>query len=601
MENSSRNSIYIFHSDIQIQYREFKKCRNSDDGSSNQTYNKFFDKCLDMTKYVDYNKDKYSALYDAGVKVIFNEEFNSGSFFDYLFFSRTTLDSYNLIELYSKETYLKFEKFLNTYNDQVPITSYKSQEEEFFSGNKDSREMIQIKNLIKKISSSRINDDSENISNIPSEYLYRKRIQLAFADPKVSQINISVFFINQDIDKLGVVIFKYIANDSNISTSVNNYACDIYYPFNQKDSDKLPHKTFYYFLTTFILMFALVSIAYLKLKISFQHSKDLINMRNLKRKKKQEIDIIDDKYNTINNENNYADYDNKGLKQNYFYEKNEQSNLENSTVKINNNLSNNIKELSKNDIQNNPYALNINDKHFEKAQMESIYKEKLWKIVNKSFFLSCSWIAFLYELLYRSIHILKGTFDGFFYPHLILDLAKRDGFLFFNNNIRLFKAIQVLFLSAHLIYVVFSYKKLTIIRKLFQKGLIIFYIVISIIILAISLIVYLILGNYLQEFNTLTGTFITLLGYSLGIESTDNIDVGNVSYLQDYILYLKILVYFIRLVVLNFSLIVMYSFYRKASTVQENKDKIKKESEKEKEYNRIKYNRLKRWLEKKNS
>ncbi len=95
--------------------------------------------------------------------------------------------------------------------------------------------------------------------------------------------------------------------------------------------------------------------------------------------------------------------------------------------------------------------------------------------------------------------------------------------------------------------------------------------------LAISVLVYLVLGNYFEDFNTLGSTFFSLIGYCLGVESSDNINIGNDLYLKDYLLYVRIIVYFIRLIVINFSLIVMYVFYKKAAQAQESKENAKKQ------------------------
>lgn len=469
---------------------------------------------------------------------------------------------------------------------------------EFTSGNKDTNEMKELNAFIKKAQKK----SSTNTAIITGAAAlnatpFERKLKKAFADSKVSQINISVFFINQDIDKFGIVVFKYEANDSNISTSIRNYATNIEYSFKQVDIQKTGNNLFY-FAAIFAIMIALAVLTYLKLKYSFEFQEKLITSR---RRKGQEAEGEEDQALTS------AKKDEKSVKKDMQKDKADIINLEeaheneNNNVKENNSISSNnhhvgFKAISHNEMSIGNYGEKLLCKKFEKAQLEGVFSKKLWKIFNKSFFLICAWLIFILELIYTIIHIINGTFDAYFSPFLILNIKKRDAFIFFKDNIRLFKAIKTLFLFVHLIYVIFSLKKLTIIRKLFQKGLIIFYIIISIVILAISVFVNLLLGNYFEEFNSLMKTFISLIGYSLGVESTDNIDVGKVMYLKDYILYVRITVYFIRLIVINFSLIVMYVFYKKAAQAQESKEHARKEDKKEQEANKLRFEKLKKKL-----
>lgn len=603
LEKSSRNSIYIFHSDIQIQYRPLTKCVNFTLFQSNYMQYKNIGEpnCLDTDQFKSYYDAKKTALDAAGVKVSFKKDLTlDTSIFDYLFFSRTTLDSANIINVYNKDSYSKFENFLSyTTTPTTPTLNDNSQTNlSTYSDN-----MIKINQYINNIRdiSEKKNDASNNSTSQTN--------MRSFTDRHVSSIYISVFFINQDIDKFGVVVFKYIVTDASVSTAISNYATEIPILYNHSNNNKKAKtNSSYYIFAIATIMILLLIVRYLRLLITYKHKIQILGIGDNKSDKKKRERQILKKNKQIENKPNEIIEDvrekNTNIKKD---EKGMESKSCNSVEKAilqrdNKNLYSLqsvddiiIKNL---DIENIEYIDEINKMNSQNNIKNVIFMNKLWKNINKSYFLILAWLIYILENIYRFFHILKGTNDCFYPPHIILKLERRDGFLFFHDNIRLFKAIKNLLLFVHLIYVFFSIKELTIIRKLFQKGLIVFYIIVIIIILSISIFVFLILGNYFQEFSSLSKTFILLISYSLGIESTENIEVGTMSELKDYLLYVKIIVYFIRLIVINFSLIVMYVFYKKVAELQENKSQIRKqnkeEGKKKRKFERIKRKRMKK-------
>ncbi len=555
-----------------------------------------------MTKYCSYSEEKKNALYQSELKVDFLQGLIiSDSFFKNIFFKRTSLDSPNIIKIVNKDGIHKLEKFL-LQNDEYD----NDEKEEFKIGSEITPEMKKIKkvNFLKALK----NNTNEINKNNKVDNINEMKIKKAFADSHVSKINISVFVINRDVNKFGVIVFKFDSDNSNTITSIKNYATEIDYEFdvrNRKNSrENLNSDSYIYMGIISIIMVALLLIKYLSLRYSYEYKSKIIICRNKKKKKDNEEE---ERINNLNSNNNNLEIENKLKKEKKSSneEKFESIEFDNKKEKDIININDketknddindiNIKEISANEINFNKYSTNLQNKRLEKLQLDVIYNKKLRKVFSRSFFLILAWVIFISEIIYGTIHLIYGTHDAFFTPFIIYDFKKRDSFLFYKENIRLFKGIKLLFLCVHLIYVIFPLKKITIISKLFQKGLIIFYIIISIVILAISVFVYFLIGNYFQEFNTFTGTFIYLIGFSLGIDSTNSIDIGNVLFLKDYILYVRIIVYFIRLIVINFSLIVLYVFYRKAAQMQENKDNMTEEKEQEQEANRKRFSKLKK-------
>jgi len=192
--------------------------------------------------------------------------------------------------------------------------------------------------------------------------------------------------------------------------------------------------------------------------------------------------------------------------------------------------------------------------------------------VNKSLFLIITVQIFIFESIFKFFHMLKGTNNAFFTPTLVYKVQTRDRFLFYKENIKLFKGLTVLSISFHLIFVIFSQKDLTIIRKLFKRVVVVFLVTISILIMVFSVFLHLMFGSIISDYTTLLNPFTLLFAYLFGVETGSEINEKT----NKGLLYIQIILYFIRLFVLNFILVVMILVFQQFMKKQE----IEKQKEK---------------------
>lgn len=188
-----------------------------------------------------------------------------------------------------------------------------------------------------------------------------------------------------------------------------------------------------------------------------------------------------------------------------------------------------------------------------------------WHAMNRSAFLLFFLAALSFEYVFRGYHMVKGTNDYFDSNHLIQDLYRREVAVFFDGNVRIIRGFEIIFLCFHLVYVMFNIKDLiafTIFFKpVFQRSLI----VIAIFILALAVIFNQFLGSYYYEFNYMEVSFFNILNYAMGVTSvsiTNESSYSSKTKLQR--LYFNLFNFVLRLVTLNFSLVIIFYFYRKS-------------------------------------
>jgi hypothetical protein len=199
------------------------------------------------------------------------------------------------------------------------------------------------------------------------------------------------------------------------------------------------------------------------------------------------------------------------------------------------------------------------------AYVKNRYLNSLAETINRSFFLVLFLFTVVAENLFRIYHMLKGTNDYVYKKQLLLNPWRRDASLLFSSNLRIFKALSVLCISYHLVYVVFTVRDLVVftifLKPVFQR----FFIVLISIMLSLALMITIFLGSFYLEFSQFSVSFFNVFNYAIGVQppliTDESTYTSNVTQMR---FYFELANFVIRLIVLNFSMITMFYFYRKS-------------------------------------
>lgn len=229
---NTKYSIYIYYSDIQIKYLKLNICplveKNKTIGNEIKLRrNLLKKKCLDFTdsqSFYSENENRRSLFDSVSMAItepsdITLEKLN---FLDYLFYGTTLVDDANIIRIENRTHLFQLENILEARYFQT---------EKFKS---TSKYLDRINYLIRDFSKT-LEFEKASLSAVAqfdkylqSEVLYEKDSEAyAFVDDRVGEMVISSFFMNQDIDKMGVIIHKYSATNSIVSTSINHFSLEI--------------------------------------------------------------------------------------------------------------------------------------------------------------------------------------------------------------------------------------------------------------------------------------------------------------------------------------------------------------------------------------
>jgi hypothetical protein len=572
VREKSYSKIFIFYSDIQIKYRPLKECKTTQDINNEKKniepiLNK---KCLDLKKREYYYNTKKTILDEKNVKIE-NIDGLDDQFFNTFFFSSMTLQDSEIIKISSAETLGNFEDFISHYKSETKINSNSIKEKKILSelyGN--------IKNEILNLEG----EERQKKGDMDYMKLY------GFCDENVEKIILSIFLHNKDLNRIGSSIFLYSTSDTNVQTYIKNYSSYVEnFGFTKLDKEQKMYKSVeFQNLILISIIFSLMLLwHYLK---NFIISKLKFNIKFQKNSKHN--------HNKINESTNYEELKNKEI---YGLKIIKEINKE--FIKNENQVNNfRFEKIGKEEVEKNINKNYLEKEKFVSNKLEYIFQTQKRKNNIKSISLFIAFIIFIIYLIFKFIHFMKSTRDYFFTPKILLDLPRRDSYLFYNENLRIFMAIIVIFLYQYLIFVFFPLKRISIIRKFNNKSLIIFWLTLITVIFSITIFFYVYMGIYFLQFNQLFDTLFWIIGFCLGIDSSTNFVYNNNPKLIEYIYILKIIVYFLRLVVTNFTLIVMYNIYKKDAEKLEKKDLKKLEIEKEKRYLRIKAKKEKRRKEK---
>lgn len=190
---------------------------------------------------------------------------------------------------------------------------------------------------------------------------------------------------------------------------------------------------------------------------------------------------------------------------------------------------------------------------------------KFSEVLGRSVFFVLFLVFFCFEFVFRGYHMLMGTNDYNNTMDLLGNYYQREVAIYYAGNVRILKGFGVIFLGYHLIYVVFNVKDLVVFTIFFKPVFQRFLIVLCVFILALVVLFNQFLGKYYFEFNNMKVSFFNILNYALGVNSvsiTDDSAYPNKIKLLRF--YFNIFNYVLRLLALNFSLVIIYYFYRKS-------------------------------------
>jgi hypothetical protein len=199
------------------------------------------------------------------------------------------------------------------------------------------------------------------------------------------------------------------------------------------------------------------------------------------------------------------------------------------------------------------------------AYVKNRYLNSIAETINRSFFLILFVLTVVAEILFKVYHMLKGTNDYVYLKQLLLNTWRRNASLLYSSNLRIFKALSVLTISYHLVYVVFTIRDLVVftifLKPVFQR----FFIVLISLMLSLALMITIFLGNFYTEFSQFSVSFFNVFNYAIGVQppliTDESTYTNNVTQMR---FYFELANFIIRLIVLNFSMITMFYFYRKA-------------------------------------
>jgi hypothetical protein len=199
------------------------------------------------------------------------------------------------------------------------------------------------------------------------------------------------------------------------------------------------------------------------------------------------------------------------------------------------------------------------------------YKKKkgIYDLINKCFFGIIFILLYFFDKIFQFYHIIKQTNNAYFHPILIYDVINRDKYLFYKLNINIIKGLMVLSLSFHLIYVIFEQKDIIIIRRMFKRVIIVFFIIIIFFTLTIAIFSHINFGATIKEYDTLLKTFISIFCFTIGIETYDQNKTGSI--FDNMHSFTRVIIYIMRLVVMNFVFIIMILIFQKHEKKEFNK------------------------------
>lgn len=228
------NSIFIFYFDIQINYVPQTKCpiplKNNTLGSS-MRFIKDQPNCYrDNDTSVDMYREGKAKLFDlVNLELKYSETPNPLGFLDYLFFQSFSFSSPNVISinkigelnrlffLISFKDLFDFSPMLNKYENKM--------ENLILQYNKDNS--LQLSEQLEKPDFYDSKQDrSEVYDSIDEQNLSEK--QFDFIDSNVQEFLISTFFLNQDLNQLGILFHYYSNKNSIVDTQIIIFGIDIY-------------------------------------------------------------------------------------------------------------------------------------------------------------------------------------------------------------------------------------------------------------------------------------------------------------------------------------------------------------------------------------
>jgi len=453
LEASDIYSIFLFYSDIQIVYKDKESCssieRSKEEENSNKNSRSFNVSFIKDKKPKCYVTNNITSIYERKKRLI-----------DYAKIELESTKKHNFPKLTTLDTLAFSPSRLNT-ADVIRIhnKTHLSQFEQIFTAKKiisnipnDNIYLINIDKIIRvgnKIPSGYSSSDSAS-NNSESD-------QTVLFDSSVTEILISCYFLNQDLDKVGIVLHKFSSQLDGVQTEISINTLEIKQLLHR---EKISLDAVY-----FVIIIILIIFAYLK----------------------------------------YA-----------------------ATGDLNDSISKNL-------------------------------------------FLILTVLIFGFENIFKFYHMLSGTNNAYFTPTLVYKIESRDRYFFYFDNIKIFKGITVVTICFHFIYVLFSQKDLMILKKLFKRVLIVFFIVLFFLIFSLTIFMHLVFGSKMKEFSGISGPFYTLFTFVLGIESGKQLredpDSSRV--------WISIMLYFVRLSVFNFTLVVMILVYKRF----QEKEEIAKELE----------------------
>jgi len=400
--------------------------------------NEYMKQCLDLTSTSKfYSEDPYhQKLFDSVSLPIIEPddyEYTNLNFLDYLFYSSTRVEDANIIRIENRTQLSKLENILESYHWQT---------EKIKSKNKYSN---LINNLIRSYSKSKdFGKISSLIKNNFDESVLAQELNdnRALVDDRISEMVISSFLLNEDLDKMGLLTHKYYATNSVVSTYINHFSLEIEYF--QGDTQRIIEYAY------LVVSFLLVLCFYLK-------------------------------------------YILRGLDQ----------------------------------------------------------------VITASRYFLLFINIFIIEKIFVIYHLFQGTDNLFFKPLCAYDIDLRERFIYYKDNIKFFKALAAMSISIHMNFVIFPHEDLFIIKKLFTQVIILFFIIIIIVSLSLTMVLNFYFGLRMGEFNKILDTFIKVFGFILGIEiiSTQNEQENS------YTRIAKSVMFIIRLIYTNFTIVVMTYTY----------------------------------------
>jgi len=224
--------------------------------------------CIDKNSFLQINDAKKQLLDTSGLSVDFliksiNDDDN---FLDQLTFSKTRLDNTNLIRISNITDFENFKRIFIAedifQNKDLNDNKYIKEIDKLI---KEQQIIIEKKNYNKNYlenkNSNKVDNDIK-IDNKTINYIINNDENQILIDSHVTSVQISTFFLNQDLNTLGLVFHKYQVSTSGVNTEIYNNCLKI-----QQPKDRIYDTLhFSYFIFCILILFT-----YFK----YSHTEDL--------------------------------------------------------------------------------------------------------------------------------------------------------------------------------------------------------------------------------------------------------------------------------------------------------------------------------------